>query len=152
MEFGIRASTGRPHSYCRPCRGERREEWSEQNPEGQRAIARRKEARRRAYLRDNDWFEYRARFQMPREAGHTAKVLREMWEEQDGRCALTGRALTKQNASIDHIIPIKRGGGHERENLRWVVIEVNRAKRDMLDEEFFAMCRQVAINHGVAYA
>lgn len=67
-------------------------------------------------------------------------------EEQNYRCALSGRELTPETASIDHVVPIARGGEHNLENL-WVVDQqVNSAKGTMTLEEFLSVCNDV-ISH-----
>lgn len=72
-------------------------------------------------------------------------MLEEIWNKQEGRCALTGLPMIPGNgASVDHIVPRCRGGGNERENLRWVLNIANRAKSSMTDEEFVSMCKAVA--------
>ncbi len=70
------------------------------------------------------------------------RALARMWRRQRGRCALTGRRLGR-NAQLDHIRPISRGGSDKLSNIRWVCPEVNMAKRDLTDAEFFALCRDV---------
>jgi 5-methylcytosine-specific restriction endonuclease McrA len=67
-----------------------------------------------------------------------------MIETQGFRCALSGRQLTPETASLDHIVPLSRGGTHDRSNL-WVVDQhVNTAKGTLTVDEFVAMCRDVA--------
>lgn len=64
---------------------------------------------------------------------------------QGGKCPLTGEHLTRDNISIDHIVPVGKGGTHEISNLRLVTLWVNRALSDRDDESFIEMCR-AAIN------
>lgn len=71
------------------------------------------------------------------------RQLAALWKSQRGRCALTGRRLTRQNAHLDHITPKTKGGGDEIGNLRWLCVEANMAKRDMSDEQFIALCSEV---------
>lgn len=73
--------------------------------------------------------------------------LREMLVKQKYQCALTGRELTPENCSIDHIIPLCKGGVHAKENAQLVVAEVNYAKGNLTEKEFLQLCRDV-----VAYA
>lgn len=68
--------------------------------------------------------------------------LARLWKQQKGLCALTGAKLDR-TAQIDHILPKTRGGMDNIENLRWVTTEVNLAKRDLTDAEFFALCGNV---------
>lgn len=64
-------------------------------------------------------------------------------ERQRYRCALTGRSLTPQTASLDHIVPIRCGGAHILENTQVLHTEVNRAKGSLTNEQFIGLCRQV---------
>lgn len=72
------------------------------------------------------------------------EMLKRLWEQQKGRCAVTGKELTPGvNASLDHIVPVSRGGVSTQGNLRWVLYEINIAKADMTHEQFIEMCRDV---------
>ena len=74
--------------------------------------------------------------------------LRSLWDQQDGRCGLTGLAMVIHDAEVDHIVPESCGGSHELGNLRWTTRVANQAKGDLLDEEFAALCAQVAEHMG----
>lgn len=69
--------------------------------------------------------------------------LARLWKKQRGRCAITGRRLTRENAELDHRHPKSKGGGDNIENLQWTCCEVNRAKRDLSQAEFEALCYNV---------
>ena len=77
----------------------------------------------------------------------SASHLRRLLEQQRYRCAMTGRQLTPSTASIDHCVPIARGGRHSPDNLQIVHKDVNAAKNTMTPEEFVAMCVEVAKYH-----
>lgn len=70
-------------------------------------------------------------------------VLR-LLERQDFKCAITGKPLTPQTASMDHIVPLSRGGSHEASNAMIVLREINSAKGSLTIQEFVEMCRAVA--------
>lgn len=72
----------------------------------------------------------------------TAQQLAHLWRKQRGLCALTGRRLDR-SAELDHINPRANGGLHDLDNLQWVTREANRAKRDLSETEFYALCRDV---------
>jgi len=72
----------------------------------------------------------------------TALELFSIWKKQKGRCALTKRKLDK-TAQLDHVISKARGGKDFKENLRWVCKEANLARRELNDEEFIKLCRDV---------
>jgi hypothetical protein len=77
----------------------------------------------------------------------TAKMILEMIEHQGRRCALSGRELTPETASLDHIMPLSRGGVHDLGNL-WVVDHrVNTAKGTLTVDEFIALCQEVTDHH-----
>ena len=66
-------------------------------------------------------------------------------------CYLTGQPVDLSDPgtwSLDHIIPIKRGGPNSLENLGLTTREANFAKRDMTLEDFIDMCEKVARNFG----
>lgn len=84
---------------------------------------------------------------MPKPVPVTASKIMQLIENQHFRCALSGRKLTPETASLDHIVPLSRGGSHEIENL-WVVEHlVNTAKGTMTVDEFLEMCRDVTHMH-----
>jgi 5-methylcytosine-specific restriction endonuclease McrA len=90
------------------------------------------------------FFHYRiTKFNCTFKTNLVAKEAAFLWKRQKGVCALTGRKLTKENAELDHIIPKSKGGPHDISNLRWLVKEVNRIKRNMLDDAFMKLCFDV---------
>lgn len=76
------------------------------------------------------------------EVATIAEVSR-LWKQQHGVCPLSGRRLDRANAQLDHIVPLTRGGSDLKENLRWVHRDVNYAKRDLFDADFFRLCSDV---------
>lgn len=88
---------------------------------------------------------------MPRPATVTASEILALVEKQDYRCALSGRALTPQTASLDHIQPLSRGGTHAIENL-WVVdLHANAAKGTLTVDEFVALCIDVVRHRSILH-
>lgn len=65
-------------------------------------------------------------------------------ESQGYCCALTGWGLKPETASLDHILPVSRGGDHSIENLQVLDYRVNKAKGTMTTAEFVEMCKAVA--------
>jgi 5-methylcytosine-specific restriction endonuclease McrA len=127
-----------------------------ENPEREAEISKRawenggreRAAERNRRKKASDFFGYRVQFIRRHNRAITADDLRTLWEAQDGRCALTGEPLQMiadrgVGPELDHIVPITRGGTSELSNLRWVTHRVNRAKGNLTDEEFFALCRSV---------
>lgn len=79
----------------------------------------------------------------------TTQSLLALLDRQGRRCALTGRLLTPERCSLDHMKPRAVGGEHALENCQLVVPEANAAKGSMTMEEFLALCRDVVRVHGM---
>lgn len=77
----------------------------------------------------------------------TAKALMAMLDDQGYRCALTGRRLTVENLTLDHINPFAFSDDHTLDNVHLVTAEVNRAKGTMRLSEFIRLCNDVAVVH-----
>ena len=70
----------------------------------------------------------------------------DLWKlakKQKMLCPLTGRRLATDNISVDHIIPLVKGGTHALSNLRLVRKEANLARHTLSDEEFYSLCLDV---------
>jgi hypothetical protein len=76
--------------------------------------------------------------------GHSKGDFLDMLIEQQGRCAVSGLPLTPEGVSIDHIVPVSKGGTHELRNLRLVVRDVNQAMNTLDDNRFIHLCIQIA--------
>lgn len=81
----------------------------------------------------------------------TAKQVFELVRAQGFRCALSGRELTPETASLDHIVPLAQGGEHSMNNVWCVDHRINLAKGTLSVDEFVAMCRDV-VSHQEALA
>lgn len=94
-------------------------------------------------LRTLQFFRWRTRlFNMHYGTSYTPLLFQKIWYNQNCKCALTGKPLD-DSSQIDHIIPLKKGGSSEINNLRWVCKEVNLAKRNLTDNEFYSLCNSV---------
>lgn len=78
-------------------------------------------------------------------AGHriTAKELWSIAKKQKLICPLTGRKLTKDNISLDHITPLTAGGTNEVSNLRFVHHDANVAKHVLSDLELLQLASDI---------
>ena len=80
-------------------------------------------------------------------------VVRELWERQGGRCALTGRVMRLAAvrddlytaASIDQIRP---GKGYTKDNVQLTCWAANVAKQALTTQEFLDLCRDVVTTLG----
>lgn len=73
------------------------------------------------------------------------EALRNVWDQQKGRCYYTEEVLVPgTNASVDHQIPVSRGGTDEISNLKWTTSQINVIKNNLTHDEFVAMCSHIA--------
>lgn len=84
----------------------------------------------------------------------TPKEAWELWERQQGKCALSGQTLTFQGnkrktqagtASLDRIDSSK---GYLPDNIQWVHKRINVMKSNLSDQEFIRFCKLVANHNG----
>jgi len=66
--------------------------------------------------------------------------MKDLLNKQGFKCAISGRPLSPDNCSLDHIMPLSRGGTHTLNNAQLVRVEVNHAKGQMTEEELLALC------------
>ena len=70
---------------------------------------------------------------------------------EETTCYLSGRHINlsePRTYHFDHIIPVSKGGDCSFENLGIVRKEANRAKSDLLVEEFIGLCKDVLEHNG----
>lgn len=70
----------------------------------------------------------------------------QLFNQQNGLCFYTKEKLILgDNASIDHITPLSRGGAeNDITNLQWVTWTVNNCKRNLTHDEWVTLCRKVS--------
>lgn len=100
--------------------------------------------KRLAKMKAEDPWRYKANRIHPSVKGKLNKNdLKSIWDRQNGKCALTGRELEIFSMELDHIVPLAKGGSSTIDNLQWTCKEANQAKKDLLDSEFIALCKEV---------
>lgn len=57
-------------------------------------------------------------------------------------CYLCGCRCTKKTVSLDHVLPLCRGGAHSLENVRTACRRCNSSKHSSTIEEYVARCRE----------
>ena len=110
--------------------------WAARNPEGAKAKLERYTQRHpdRRLAAEN------RRKAAKRGARISAIDLDSLWT---GRCGLCGEDLSRDQAwphplsrSLDHIMPLSRGGAHSQDNLQWTHLRCNVSKGAKTPEEF----------------
>lgn len=97
--------------------------WKENNREHARKLSRDYQHRRRARIVGRLFEEF------DRE---------EVFERDGWVCGICGNPVERADASLDHIIPIARGGEHSRQNCQLAHLNCNKAKGARLPEELAA--------------
>jgi hypothetical protein len=63
-------------------------------------------------------------------------------------CPISGRKLTNENISPDHILALTNGGKSTPENIRLLTIETNIARNCMSDIELIRLCHDICRKNG----
>ena len=68
------------------------------------------------------------------------------FKESNGICAICGKPIYKTNYTVDHILPLSRGGTNAQKNLRAVHEKCNKLKGNFTDEELAKSIADVCAN------
>lgn len=79
---------------------------------------------------------------------HMDKNMRiSVYQRDNGICQICGKPLGLDDFTVDHIVPLNRGGLNDMSNYRCVCWRCNEWKRDSLDEELVTMLEEVSGNY-----
>ena len=70
-----------------------------------------------------------------------------VYKKDNGVCQICGKPLDVDDFTVDHIVPLNRGGINEMNNYRCVCHRCNQWKSDSLDEELIKMLEDVGSNY-----
>jgi len=76
-----------------------------------------------------------------------AKQIWSLAKKQKLICAITGEKLTRDNVSLDHKIPISKGGTNNIGNLQLVTRHSNTIKNNMSMNELISFCQNIISRH-----
>ncbi len=79
-----------------------------------------------------------------RNATVTGNALFALVKGKGFRCALSGVEMQPDDASVDHVVPLSKGGEHSMNNIAIIHMVVNRMKGDMNHAEFIRWCTLIA--------
>lgn len=65
----------------------------------------------------------------------------------DGKCAICGSYVNFDDMTVDHIVPLSRGGTNAMRNLRLACRTCNRSKGNLSDEEFCRLAFKIIVNY-----
>lgn len=137
---------GGRRATCRTCSRAISKAWREANPEKWRAI-------REAYVRNNlakekarhlRWTRANPHMVTARNSRRRSQLLGAFVEDVDVAaiydrdgwlCGICGHPVKRGQESLDHVIPLSRGGMHESTNVQIAHRSCNSAKRDSMPRE-----------------
>lgn len=109
--------------------------WRDENPDKAREVARNWVKRNYSKHKANV-HKRRARLAQA-EGAHTAEDLLQIFKDQDGKCTYCQCELGK-DYSVDHAIPLSRGGSNGPENIAITCLACNLRKNAKTAEEYIA--------------
>ena len=71
---------------------------------------------------------YRCRVDLQHEDAEKGITLRDVYRAARGICAICGKTVAPKDASLDHIIPVSKGGRHIRTNVQLTHVRCNKRK------------------------
>lgn len=70
-----------------------------------------------------------------------------IYEKYNGRCAICGEPIGFKNLTLNHKVPLSKGGTNEFENLQLACRECNLMKKGLTEKEFQKKVRKVFAFH-----
>lgn len=64
-------------------------------------------------------------------------IKNDLYDASGHRCSICGKPISRDEFTVDHIVPLSRGGKNKSTNLRCVCNECNQLKNNLLDSEMY---------------
>ena len=77
----------------------------------------------------------------------TSKERSEIYIRDKGRCGICGEFIPLNEFTIDHIIPISKGGTYDYDNLQCCCFKCNQLKSNETPDDFYEKMFIALINH-----
>lgn len=81
-----------------------------------------------------------------RGASNLGRILNQLFNSRTWVCPYTKQTLSLSNVSIDHIVPISKGGTNKLSNLQFISRQANRAKDNLHWQEFNAAIEPIPLS------
>lgn len=120
-------------AYCRGCFAEVYKQSRDVARGATAAYRERHQERHRANHRVR-MFEYRTRKKVTSDGSVTDGLLKELYGTEE--CHYCAETIPRDLRTLDHRVPLARGGGHTKDNLVMACWTCNCSKRDMTEAEF----------------
>lgn len=66
-----------------------------------------------------------------------------VYNQSEGRCVYCGRSIPFDEMTIDHIVPLSKGGTNYEKNLQCCCKECNLMKQDLLERDFYRKMKEI---------
>lgn len=77
----------------------------------------------------------------------TAKERRDIYVRDEGKCGICGKFVAPDEFTIDHIIPISKGGTYDYENLQCCCYNCNQIKSNSMENDFYGSMLDILSRH-----
>lgn len=77
----------------------------------------------------------------------TSKERSEIYIRDKGRCGICGEFIPLNEFTIDHIVPISKGGTYDYDNLQCCCFKCNQLKSNEMPDDFYGKMFIALINH-----
>lgn len=66
-----------------------------------------------------------------------------VYAKSNGKCAICGKPVKFKKMTVDHKIPLSKGGTNDISNLQLAHLICNRAKTDLVSDEFVELAKRI---------